>query len=154
MSDLKLCPFCGVGKFRRINIYGYTGQIMMPPHYACNNSNCGVHVTWYPDGSIYYGIDSRPLEDALEAEIDRLEAENQRLRKSVIHLSAGLDDAVGFIRASAYELMHDYDMYNMPGLPDTMLCAAKELEDNRREYRAVLREPNNGHDTGNEEDDD
>lgn len=70
VTDLELCPFCGEGEFRHKNRTGYTGQIACPPHYRC--TNCGVSVSWYPEGSIYYDIDTRPIEDALRAENERL----------------------------------------------------------------------------------
>jgi len=73
----------------------------------------------------------------LEALAETLAQENQRLRKSVIHLSACLHDAVGFMRASAYELMSDHDVHDTAY---TMLHAAKNLESNSKDYRTDAQE--------------
>ena len=73
MSELKPCPFCG----SKVEIKVFDGQ----EHYTCPNFRCPI-ISW-DKADIW---NTRPIEDALNARIAELEAENERLSQ-LLHLT-------------------------------------------------------------------
>ena len=71
MSELKPCPFCG----KENTVAGSTERMILGWWYACEdcfeNRKGGVHEDRW---------NTRPIEDALNARIAELEAENAKLR--------------------------------------------------------------------------
>ena len=103
-TELKPCPFCGKNKWLITSamgeVWGY-----------CNkktSNGCGlvVHGKHNTEQSVIEAINSRPIEDALNAEIERLKSENKYI-KSVI-----ADTTLTFISWAGSKRINDEDFRN------------------------------------------
>ena len=78
MSELKRCPFCG-GEADYTQILGNYGRVY------CFTCDGGIREGRSKDGVIH-NWNSRPIEDALNARIAKLEAENAELKERIAML--------------------------------------------------------------------
>lgn len=73
-EELKPCPFCG--NTPKVEITN-PGSLIYQPRIYLSCPECGV------DSMIPTNWNTRPAEDALKAEVERLKADNERLKKGV-----------------------------------------------------------------------
>jgi Lar family restriction alleviation protein len=78
----KPCPFCGSTNLMKQSL---SGNMQHGAHSWIHCEDCGAYGKWVdaPGGDAYAAWNTRPIEDALRAEIERLQRENAGLKWTI-----------------------------------------------------------------------